>query len=385
MTSSRASTKKSSIIALLALVALLLVSTPTTSATAIASRDVQLFKRRFGQENPTVLNDVRALGRLPGSPPDGRFDQIAGAFIGTLLAAADPCARYPLADEVVERGKMFGFADQAIKVARQLVGVEKNFNPFAGDKAHPAFCNDPALPKSEELRCILPQVDPVSGGNGGLSAAEFNAKAVATMTVQNANKCAGMSVRQQVLAAGFKDVVSNAGAAPTNPQQPPAATTTPTPEDPNKGGKNGGNKGNGNNDGQCTATATVTMTVTVTAGSGAAAPTEAPNAPSTGGSSGSNVQTFTGALFGKPAPPVNFVGGTRPFQVIVGGKLNGDFLQAGAALGRSCDVQHNQCANEVNSQRVKGSVGQCDQQNNECHAAIAQGQASAAKLQQGGK
>ncbi|KAJ3357449.1 hypothetical protein GGF32_001058, partial [Allomyces javanicus] len=65
--------------------------------------------------------------------------------------------------------------------------------------------------------------------------------------------------------------------------------------------------------------------------------------------------------------------------------LNGDFLQAGAALGRSCDVQHNQCANEVNSQRAKGSVGQCDQQNNECHAAIAQGQAAAAKLQQGGK
>ncbi|KAJ3355521.1 hypothetical protein GGF32_001984 [Allomyces javanicus] len=385
MTSKRVSTKNSSILALLALVALLLVSTPTTSATAIASRDVQLFKRRFGQENPTVLNDVRALSRLPGSPPDGRFDQIAGAFIGTLLAAADPCARYPLADEVVERGKKFGFADQAIKVARQLVAVEKNFNPFAGDKAHPAFCDNPALPESAELRCILPQVDPASGGNGGLSAAEFNAKAAATVAGQNANKCAGMSVRQQVLAAGFKDIVGEArnsgGAAPTNPQQPPAATTTPAPEDPNKG-KNGGNKGN---DGQCnpTVTVTMTMTVTVTAGSGAAAPTTAPAAPSTG--SGSNVQTFTGALFGKPAPPVNFVGGARPFQVIVGGKLNGDFLQAGAALGRSCDVQHNQCANEVNSQRAKGSVGQCDQQNNECHAAIAQGQAAAAKLQQGGK
>ncbi|KAJ3364253.1 hypothetical protein GGF32_002224 [Allomyces javanicus] len=305
MTSTRAaSAKRSSILALLALAALLLVSTPANSATAIASRDVQLFKRRFEQENPTVLNDVRALGRLPGSPPDGRFDQIAGAFISTLLAATDPCARYPLADKVVERGKKFGFADQAIKVARQLVAVEKNFNPFAGEKAHPAYCDNPALPASAELRCFLPQVDPVSDGNGGLSAAEFNAKAGVTVTGQNANK-------------------------------------------------NGGKKGNGkknNKDGQRNPTATVTMTVTVTAGSGAAAPTKAP-AASTGG--GSNVQTFKGALFGKPARPDNFVGGARPFQVIVGDKLNGDFL--------------------------------CDQQNSECHAAIAQGQTAAAKLQQGGK
>ncbi|KAI9176007.1 hypothetical protein H9P43_006371 [Blastocladiella emersonii ATCC 22665] len=110
--------------------------------------------------------------------------------------------------------------------------------------------------------------------------------------------------------------------------------------------------------------------------------------PATGtgaGATGKNVQTFTGALFGKPAPPVNFVSGARPFEVRVNGQLNGDFLNAAAALGRSCDVQKNQCADEVNRQRAgrSASVGQCDQQNAQCKAAIPAGEAAAAKLQAG--
>ncbi|KNE63588.1 hypothetical protein AMAG_08694 [Allomyces macrogynus ATCC 38327] len=99
------------------------------------------------------------------------------------------------------------------------------------------------------------------------------------------------------------------------------------------GNKNSGKTGNGkkNKDSRCNLTATVTTTVTVAAG-GAAAPTEAPTVP-TGGSS--NVQTFKDALFGKLAPPVNIAGDARQFQVIVGGKLNSNFVQAGVALGRS--------------------------------------------------
>lgn len=85
------------------------------------------------------------------------------------------------------------------------------------------------------------------------------------------------------------------------------------------------------------------------------------NQPST--ASGNNVQTFTGTL-GGPPPPVISGTGNRPFSV------NGDtFVNAGAALQRSCDVQHNACANAANSGKLSGGVGQCDQQNNECRAA----------------
>ncbi|KAF5360530.1 hypothetical protein D9756_004744 [Leucocoprinus leucothites] len=81
--------------------------------------------------------------------------------------------------------------------------------------------------------------------------------------------------------------------------------------------------------------------------------------------SGQNLQTFSGALGGATAPPVT--AGGKGF--IVNGS---EFLNIGAALGRSCDVQHNQCANVANSQAGRSSgltVGQCDQQNNACRAA----------------
>lgn len=78
---------------------------------------------------------------------------------------------------------------------------------------------------------------------------------------------------------------------------------------------------------------------------------------------GTNVQAFTGTLGGAP-PPVVSSAGDRPFSV------NGDtFVGSGAALGRSCDVQHNACANAANSGQLSGGVQQCDQQNQECHAA----------------
>ncbi|TVY41226.1 hypothetical protein LOCC1_G005244 [Lachnellula occidentalis] len=89
---------------------------------------------------------------------------------------------------------------------------------------------------------------------------------------------------------------------------------------------------------------------------------------STAASTGTNVQTFTGTLGGAP-PPVISSAGSRPFSV------KGDtFVNAGAALQRSCSVQNNACANAVNS-GGSGSVGDCNTQETACNAA-----ASAAKV-----
>lgn len=50
--------------------------------------------------------------------------------------------------------------------------------------------------------------------------------------------------------------------------------------------------------------------------------------------------------------------------------MNGDtFVGANAAIGRSCDVQHNACADAANSGKISASVSQCDQQNTACHSA----------------
>ena len=79
-----------------------------------------------------------------------------------------------------------------------------------------------------------------------------------------------------------------------------------------------------------------------------------------------NVQSFTGAL-GGPAPPVeSTAGAARPFEV------NGaTFLNAGAALQRSCAVQKNACANAANSGQLAGGTQQCDAQEDACRGAAA--------------
>ncbi|WQF77445.1 hypothetical protein CDEST_02459 [Colletotrichum destructivum] len=93
---------------------------------------------------------------------------------------------------------------------------------------------------------------------------------------------------------------------------------------------------------------------------------------------GTNVQTFTGSLGGAP-PPVIQSSGDRPFSV------NGDtFVGKGAALGRSCDVQHNACSRAVNSGQLDGEVSQCDEQNNKCRAQASLRRRRFAKRQAGG-
>ena len=76
-----------------------------------------------------------------------------------------------------------------------------------------------------------------------------------------------------------------------------------------------------------------------------------------------NIQTFTGTLGGAP-PPVTSTTSGRPFSV------NGaTFLNAGAAIQRSCAIQHNHCANAANSGTLSGGVAQCDNQEKACNSA----------------
>ncbi|KAJ4181404.1 hypothetical protein NW759_017191 [Fusarium solani] len=79
-------------------------------------------------------------------------------------------------------------------------------------------------------------------------------------------------------------------------------------------------------------------------------------------SAGVNIQSFTGIL-GGPPPPVVSSAGDRPFSV------NGNtFTDAGAALSRSCDTQHNAYANAANSRQLAGGTAQCETQSSGCRA-----------------
>jgi len=73
---------------------------------------------------------------------------------------------------------------------------------------------------------------------------------------------------------------------------------------------------------------------------------------------------FTGKAGGIAAPEV--VASGDKFQVD-----NSLFQTKNDALGRSCDVQHNDCADAANASGNKGNftVAACDDQQNACKAA----------------
>lgn len=107
------------------------------------------------------------------------------------------------------------------------------------------------------------------------------------------------------------------------------------------------------------ATTSADAKASATASSAAAAATTAASA------SGQNLQTFTGALGGVTAPAVTAAG--DQFQV----EGNSLFKDLSNALTRSCDVQHNQCANAANASGNKGdlTVAACGDQQTQCNAA----------------
>ncbi|KZS91066.1 hypothetical protein SISNIDRAFT_487758 [Sistotremastrum niveocremeum HHB9708] len=109
--------------------------------------------------------------------------------------------------------------------------------------------------------------------------------------------------------------------------------------------------------------ASVTTSTEQAAATSVAASSSSSSSSSSLASSGSgNVQTFTGSLGGLPPP------------VVAGGKgfiVNGSqFIQKAGALGRSCDEQHNACADAANGGGVAFKESQCETQNAACHAAI---------------
>ncbi|KAL2760188.1 hypothetical protein ACRALDRAFT_2024225 [Sodiomyces alcalophilus JCM 7366] len=83
------------------------------------------------------------------------------------------------------------------------------------------------------------------------------------------------------------------------------------------------------------------------------------------GTTGANIQTFTGNL-GGPAPPVisSAADPARPFEV------NGNtFQNAAAALSRSCAIQNNACFNAANSGQLAEGTAACSAQEDACLAA----------------
>ncbi|KAK0480026.1 hypothetical protein IW261DRAFT_106754 [Armillaria novae-zelandiae] len=117
--------------------------------------------------------------------------------------------------------------------------------------------------------------------------------------------------------------------------------------------------------------ATTTAAATVATQSAAASTPSSSSAAAaaatstTASTSGANLQTFTGALGDVTAPAVTAASDGQ-FQV----EGNSEFKTVQDAVVRSCDVQHNQCANKANASGNQGdlTVAACGDQQTQCTA-----------------
>ncbi len=146
---------------------------------------------RFGQEQGNGA--ITAIGALTDLGQPGQAATLAGGSIQFLLAAANPCGKLTQADQIIAE---LGTSDAAIAAARGLVAAEQNFNPFV--VSIPAICSDPTLPKTPELRGVVPLIDPAVGGQD-----VENANSAASVVTPFAAD--GLSVAQVMIAQGFSN------------------------------------------------------------------------------------------------------------------------------------------------------------------------------------
>ncbi|KAI0170089.1 hypothetical protein BJ166DRAFT_562338 [Pestalotiopsis sp. NC0098] len=160
---------------------------------ATISALVAVAQARFGQEQIPV-SAVSSLSNF-GNP--GEAATLAGGIPGSLLAAADPCAKLTLADKIVST---LGTDSAVISAAQQLVAAEQNFNPFV--VSIPNICGDATLPATTELRGIVPLVDPAVTGSD-----TENANSASSLT--SPFDATGLSVAEVMIAQGFSNFSSN--------------------------------------------------------------------------------------------------------------------------------------------------------------------------------
>lgn len=202
----------------------------------------------------------------------------------------------------------------------------------------------------DEISSAVADVTPTFTGTGGIFATDL--VDLASFSVASGTEVADLATIVNGAATGAASATATAEA--------PAAINTGKAAEKTAGAGAGAGAGKGCKAKSKTAASATTLTPlpSRTSGDSAKATGAANNAQ------GVNVQTFTGTLGGAP-PPVISSAAEKPFSVN-GNTFNGESV----ALGRSCDIQHNACADAANSGQLAGGVGQCETQLAACRAAI---------------
>ncbi|KAL2071848.1 hypothetical protein VTL71DRAFT_13083 [Oculimacula yallundae] len=159
------------------------------SQTILVALLAAVVEARFGQEQGNGA--IAAIGALNDLGTPGQASTLSGGSISFLLGAANPCGKLTQADLIITQ---LGNSAAAVAAARGLVAAEQNFNPST--VSIPSICSDPTLPKSPELRGVVPLIDPAVGGQD-----IENANSKKSLTTPFS--AAGLSVAQVMVAQGF--------------------------------------------------------------------------------------------------------------------------------------------------------------------------------------
>ncbi|KAM0251877.1 hypothetical protein ACHAQJ_007990 [Trichoderma viride] len=168
---------------------------------------------RFGQEQGNGA--IAAIGALSNLGQPGQAATLSGNSIQFLLAAANPCGKLTQADLILTE---LGTSDAAVAAARGLVAAEQNFNPFV--VSVPSICSDPTLPKSAQLRGVVPLIDPAVVGSD-----LENKNAVASKTTPFSAD--GLSVAQVMIQNGFSNFTAVASDGSSQPASGGSVTGAP--------------------------------------------------------------------------------------------------------------------------------------------------------------
>lgn len=292
------------------------------------NRAVVLNPRRFGQQNPQV---TVAIGQACEGQVCGN---LVGPAIRSLLAAADPCAQQDAGDAIINASRQFDAQTQAnmVKLAIQLVQSERNtaenFSVVPPKERRSLFCQH--APANKQLDCLVQAQ--FSGDDPNVFADPVTGKDILLGTDP-----------RTIPFCQNHNISTNPGKK-GSPKTDTALTKTNTTQ------KNT----------NTTQTKSSSSTTNVKGCKSQLSNVNSSLATSTNG--GANLQTFPGTL-GAPAPAVTK---TANGQFQVSGNANFKTLQN--AIQRSCDVQHNKCADAANASGNKGNltVTACGTQQSQC-------------------
>ncbi|KAK0487447.1 hypothetical protein IW261DRAFT_1447904 [Armillaria novae-zelandiae] len=361
---------------------------------SVSSLALPILRREVPQEHSheqflTTVGTSLALNN-PDNIQDPVFGLLgnAAAIAGAGNIADATCLQQATADQAFTNAKAAGDVDgmvaaliyRALERNSGSVGATTDactsiqaVNPeIAAIQQHQDPASDNAAAVNKAIVLELAQQISAVGGNpqdalksGTFAPGQIGDPTAAGNTCDDANDATGCIFTQNLLvedaAADEIDTAvagGNASSATDNSSNSDAADTASSDD-----------SATATADAACAAAATVTVTAgsdaAATASVAAAAASSAATSSNAAARSNGNLQTFTGALGGATAPAVT--AGGRGFVV----EGSDDFLNVGAALTRSCDIQHNACANAANSGSAGISVSDCDSQSAQCKAAAA--------------